>query len=264
MTQQSSDGTAYQLTGAPDAPVIALIHGLGLCSKIWNDHLPAFHHYRVLNYDLYGHGDSAPPPQQASLAVYAKQLSTLLNELQIPRASIVGFSIGGMINRRFALDFPERLESLVILNSPHDRGETAQQQVEQRAAKVRDEGKMATLPDALIRWFTRAYIETHEDTLEHVRQWRRRVDDESYAQAAWVLANGVRELIRPQPPVSAPALVMTCENDSGSTPAMSHAIAAEIAGAQTRIVPRLQHLGLMEEPAAFTTPIIEFLNTVYT
>ena len=52
---------------------------------------------------------------------------------------------------------------------------------------------------------------------------------------------------------------MTCEHDSGSTPAMSQAIAAEIAGAETLIVPGLQHLGLIERPELFTQPILRFL-----
>ena len=77
-----------------------------------------------------------------------------------------------------------------------------------------------------------------------------------------MLANGVRELIAPTPPVVAPALVMTCENDSGSTPQMARDIAAEIKGAALLIVPRLQHLGLLEEPALFTDPITEFLDEV--
>jgi len=53
--------------------------------------------------------------------------------------------------------------------------------------------------------------------------------------------------------------VMTCENDSGSTPAMSHDIASEIADAPVIIVPALQHLGIMENPNAFTTPILDYI-----
>ena len=49
-------------------------------------------------------------------------------------------------------------------------------------------------------------------------------------------------------------------NDSGSTPAMAHAIAAEIPGARTAIVPALQHLGLMEDPEAFAAPTLDFLK----
>ncbi len=256
----SADGTAYDLSGPEGAPVIALIHGLGLCREIWKEHIPHFaKRYRVLNYDLYGHGESQPPPSTASLSVYSDQLASLLESLCLSNATVIGFSIGGMINRRFALDHAHHLNALVILNSPHDRGEQAQEQVEQRAAKVREQGAMATLEEALKRWFTPDYLNKLEG-IQRVRDWREQVDADSYAQAAWVLANGVRELIKPEPAVEAPTLVMTCENDSGSTPAMSHAIAAEIKNAQIIIVPKLQHLGLLEQPDVFTQPILKFLD----
>ena len=71
--------------------------------------------------------------------LYARQLCGLLDHLQIDKAAIVGFSIGGMINRRFALDYADRLSALAILNSPHDRGDEAQALVEARAAAVRDQ-----------------------------------------------------------------------------------------------------------------------------
>lgn len=254
------DGTHYELHGREGASVMVLIHGLGLCCDLWAPHVKALSQdYRILNYDLYGHGRSTPPPQEASLTVYAKQLSDLMDHLKIEQAAIVGFSIGGMINRRFALDYPEKILSLAILNSPHNRGEELQAQVEFRAKTVRDQGAMSTMDSALKRWFTPEYLETG-DGADKVMQWRKLVDAESYAKAAWVLANGVRELIVPSTPIKAKTLVMTCENDTGSTPKMSHDIANEIAGSQTIIIPKLQHLGLMEDPDAFTNPILEFLE----
>jgi len=260
----AQDGTAYSLTGPEDAPVLVLIHGLGLSSELWRAHLSAYANYRVLNYDLYGHGHSGPTPETASLQLYARQLSNLMDELELSHASIVGFSIGGMINRRFAIDFPDKLDKLIILNSPHDRGKDAQAQVEARAARVREQGIMATLPDALTRWFTPEQVKSGAGPAA-VTAWRETVHAESYQQAAWVLAHGVRELICPEPAVRANALVMTCENDTGSTPAMAAAIAAEIESpggsiTDVLIVPRLRHLGLMEEPEQFTQPIIEFLG----
>lgn len=256
------DGTSYDLHGPDDAPIIALIHGLGLCSQLWAPHLDALsQNFRVLNYDLYGHGKSLPPPQKASLTVYAKQLAHIMDYLKIEKAAVVGFSIGGMINRRFALDYPDMLSALAILNSPHNRGEEAQEQVEKRAAKVKEQGATATMDDALKRWFTPEYLALGEGP-QQVRNWRDLVDAESYAQAAWVLVNGVRELIAPQPPITAQTLVMTCENDTGSTPKMSHDIANEIVGSETIIISKLQHLGLMEDPDAFTKPVLKFLERV--
>lgn len=261
MTRISENGTAYDLHGPEAAPVIALIHGLGLCRHLWRDHVAALsRHFRVLNYDLYGHGESAAAPETASLTVYAKQLVSLLDELSIDRAAIVGFSIGGMINRRFALDYPDRLSALAILNSPHERAPEAQVQVEERAAKVVSEGAMATMEAALERWFTPDFRAQHPEILDRVRHWRELTDKTTYPDACMVLAAGVKELIRPVVPIKAPTLVLTSENDSGSTPDMSHAIASEISASETVIVPKYQHLGLIEDPSAFTAPVLDFLN----
>ncbi len=261
--KRAPDGTAYEVHGPEGAPAVVLIHGLGLCRGLWAAHLPALAAtHRVLTYDLYGHGESAPAPATACLALYAGQIVRLMDEVGLDRAAIVGFSIGGMINRRLVMDHGDRVAALAILNSPHDRGPEAQEAVEARAATVRNDGAMATLDAALERWFTPEFRTARPDVMQQVRDWRASVEPESYAQAAWVLAHGVRELVRPEPPIVVPALVLTCEHDSGSTPAMSRAIAAEIAGAEIHIVPRLQHLGLMEAPELFTGPVLDFLARV--
>lgn len=258
-------GTSYDLSGPEGAPLVVLIHGLGLCREVFDGIMPAFEGFRVLRYDLWGHGRTAPSPlRAASLRGLSDQIVGLLDHLGEKAAHLVGFSIGGMINRRFALDHPERALSLVILNSPHDRGEEAQAAVEARAKTVRDQGAMATMDAALRRWFTPS---AQSGALaDQVRAWRALADPESYAGAAWTLANGVRELIAPAPSLEVPSLevptlVMTSEEDSGSTPAMSRAIAAQIPSALCEIVPGLKHLGLMERPEVFSGPVSRFLKS---
>ena len=113
------------------------------------------------------------------------------------------------------------------------------------------------------RWFTPAFIAANLDAVDQVRQGVLANDLDAYAACRFVLANGVVELIRPETPITSPTLVMTCAYDSGSTPEMSHAIASEINGAKTVIVPELQHMGLVEQPQEFLTPIIEFLNQIH-
>lgn len=267
-TGRTADGTAYSLTGPSEAPVVVLIHGLGLSQALWDDHLRFFRDaYLVLTYDLYGHGDSEAVPvglQPATLGGYATQLADLLDELNIARAHIVGFSIGGMINRRFALDHPERVTSLVIMSSPHDRGSDGQREVEERAASVGQKGAMSTMDAALARWFTPGHLADHPQHEELVRAWRLAADPESYAQATWVLANGVRELIDPARQPSGPTLVLTGADDTGSTAAMSRAIADAIVpagdGARCQIIDGYRHLGLMESPEAFADPVRGFLD----
>ncbi len=256
-------GTAWCEHGNPGAHPIVLVHGLGLTLGTWDDHIAALSaDYRVIRYDLAGHGASAVPARKPDLRLYAEQIVELLDHLAIARAAVVGFSLGGMINRRLVMDAPERVVALGIFNSPHERGDAAQTLVEQRAADTAAGGPGATLEATLERWFTTAFRQTETAWVERVKGWVLANDHQVYADCRWVLANGVVELIRPEPAITAPALVMTCEHDSGSTPAMSEAIGSEIPGSTVHIVPGLQHMGLVEQPDAFTGPTLTFLNAL--
>ena len=261
MARVSRNGTAYDLSGPDDAPLAVLVHGLGLNRHVWQWHEAALSaRYRVLSYDLFGHGETAPPPTAPSLSLFSEQLRDLLDELGIADCALVGFSLGGMINRRFCLDHPDRVAALAILNSPHERSPEAQRLVEERAARTAEAGPAATIDATLERWFTPDFRAARPDAVARVRAWVLANDPATYAQCRQVLAEGVFELVRPDPPIAAPTLVMTAENDSGSTPAMAHAIASEIEGAETIVVPRLQHMGLVEAPASFTDSILRFLD----
>jgi pimeloyl-ACP methyl ester carboxylesterase len=244
----SSNGSRYELSGPADAPVLALIHGLGLNRRIWDSYRSRLEQrYRVLAYDLY---------------LFSEQLVGLLDELAIEQCALVGFSLGGMINRRLALDHPERVTALAILNSPHERGDEAQARAQRQAMDAAAGGPGATLEAAIERWFTPAFRSSHDEYIELVRGWVLANDPVIYACCRQVLAFGVVELIRPQPPITHPTLVITCEHDSGSTPAMSQAIASEIEGAGVIIVPDLQHMGLVENASFFIAALADFMDTV--
>ncbi len=257
----SANGTRYQLSGVEGAPVLAFIHGLGLNRQIWDRYLSRLgQRYRVLSYDLYGHGESLSPPYKPTVTTFSEQLIGLMDELDIEQCAAIGFSLGGMINRRMAIDHPERVSALAILNSPHDRGAEAQVLVEQRALDAAAGGPGATLDATIERWFTPEFRAGHDDFIQQVRSWVLANDPLDYALCREVLAFGVVELIRPQPSIEHATLVMTCEYDSGSTPAMSQAIASEITGAEVIIVPQLRHMGLTENPSFFITALAEFLE----
>lgn len=258
----TGQGTAYDLTGPEGAPVVVLIHGLGLARGVtWRAIAPVLaKRYRVLSYDLPGHGETAPPEGPVSLSALSAQVIGLMDALGIARAALVGFSLGGMINRRCVMDHPERVAGLAILNSPHERDHQAQKMVEASARDSSTGGPAATIEAAIERWFTPEFKNHSSDLVDEVRATVLASDPASYAAHRRVLAEGVTELIRPQPPITHPTLVMTCEQDSGSTPAMSHAIASEIEGAETVIVPGLRHLGLLEQPGRFTPPVLDFLD----
>ena len=261
----SRDGTAYRLTGPQDAPVVVLIHGLGLTNvATWPKIEPQIAaQYRVLGYDLLGHGNSLIPATKPNLTSLSNQLTALLDELEISQATLVGFSLGGMINRRVAIDHPDRVTGLCILNSPHERDPELQAKVTNQAKDANAGGPGATIDAALERWFTPEFHQSQPAEVANIRSVVLENEPTNYAHHREILATGVTELIRPKPPINLPALVTTCENDTGSTPGMSRAIAHEIPNASLNIVPGLRHLGLIERPEIFAKSILGFLATLH-
>ena len=77
-----------------------------------------------------------------------------------------------------------------------------------------------------------------------------------------VLADGIDEIIAPDPAIECPTLVMTGDEDYGNGPEMTRAIAAEIPGAKSVILKGLRHMALAEDPDAISRTIVEFLNSI--
>lgn len=259
--EMAPDGTAYALEGPATAPVVVLIHGLGLNRQCWQWMKPALtDRYRVLSYDLYGHGQSAPPPETPSLSLFSKQLAALLDHCKIEKAAITGFSLGGMIARRFAQDAPVRTAALAILHSPHKRSTEAQGAILKRVDQARREGPQATVEAALDRWFNTPFKEANPEMMELVRSWVTANDISIYHTIYRVLADGIDDVVAPVPPICCPTLVVTGDEDYGNGPEMSRAIADEIKGAECVILPGLRHMALAEDPDTVNAVLRRFLD----
>ncbi|MBL9053240.1 MAG: alpha/beta fold hydrolase [Tabrizicola sp.] len=263
MTLRDPHGTAYDLTGPENAPVVVLIHGLGLNRAVWQWMVPDLaRHFRVLTYDFLGHGDSPPPTGQPNLRDLSEQLRALLDHLKIARAAIVGFSLGGMVARRLAQDHPDRVSALAILHSAHRRSEKAQAAILFRVAQAEEHGPAATVELALERWYTDACRAARPDLMDLTRKWVLANDPKVYPKLYRILAHGIDEITAPTPPITAPTLVITGDEDYGNGPEMSAAIAAEIPGARLLILKGLRHMALAEDPQAVNRPVLDFLTEV--
>ncbi|MDE0390644.1 MAG: alpha/beta fold hydrolase [Rhodospirillales bacterium] len=259
MSAGSAGETAWEVHGS--GPPVVLIHGFGLNRAMWQWQLPALTpHFGVLTYDLLGHGESAPPTGTPGLAMFAAQLLELMDRCGIERAAVVGFSLGGMIARRVALDRPDRLSALAILNSPHDRSPAERDAVCARVRQTEADGPSANLEPALERWFTPAFRAETPDTIALVRNWIMSNDPAVYPQIYRVLAEGDAEIVRGLERIPCPTLVMTGADDPGNTPAMARAMAGLIPGARLAILPGLRHMALAEAPRAVGEPLSAFLR----
>lgn len=264
MKRVSRDGTRYSLLGA-DGPGVVMIHGLGINSAMWDTHAALLSDsYRVLTYDLYGHGGSRPPGVTPSLSELSGQLLRLLDELSLDKVALVGFSLGGMIARRFAMDHPERVWAMALVGTAYSRDDTARAAVQMRVDQARREGPSSTIEAALVRWFSDGFRQRRPDVLDTVRRWVLANDPLVYPTIYQVLVDGVDELVAPDPPISCPTLVTTGEEDYGNSPAMARAIAAEIPGARVVILDGLRHMAPTESPELFGALLAEFLEEART
>jgi pimeloyl-ACP methyl ester carboxylesterase len=261
MTNFAPDGTAYQMFGSQNDPVVVLIHGLGLNRAVWQWQIPRLQeNFCVLAYDLYGHGESPPPPKAPDLRLFSRQVHNLLQQCGIDKAAMVGFSLGGMIARRFAQDFPAKVSALCILHSPHQRMAQAQDAILKRVDQARTQGPSSTVEAALERWFTDDYRGENPAMMALVKSWVMANNIDVYHTIYRVLAEGVDEITTPNPPISVPTLVVTGDQDYGNGPDMSHAIARDIVGAKTVILQGLRHMALAENPAAMNAILSDFLT----
>ena len=99
-------------------PALLLIHGIGDSSDSWRPVLSQLSlDHRVIVPDLLGHGRSAKPRADYSVAAYANGMRDLLAVLGVDRATVVGHSLGGGVAAQFAYQYPERCERLVLVAS---------------------------------------------------------------------------------------------------------------------------------------------------
>ena len=258
-----SGETAYDISG--EGPPVVLVHGLGLNRGMWRWQLPALTpHFTVVTYDLLWQGESAKPAGDCSLSLFAGQLARLLDDIGVARCAVVGFSLGGMIARAFALAHPQRVTALAILNSAHDRTEAERDAVRERVEQGRQHGPSATVEAALERWFTPGAAARDPETMALIRRWILANDPAVYPEVYSVLAEGDRELAEAISAIRCPTLVMTGEDDLGNSPDMARRMAALIPDARVEIAPGLRHMGLAEAPERYNEVIVPFLEEVLT
>jgi len=111
--KRDGDRIYFEVTG--DGAPVVLIHGFAVDLRMWEPQVEALSQsYHVVRYDLRGFGRSAPV---RTPHVAAEDLGALLNYLQIPRAHLVGMSMGGRIAIEFALTHSDQVTNIATIGS---------------------------------------------------------------------------------------------------------------------------------------------------
>jgi pimeloyl-ACP methyl ester carboxylesterase len=238
-------------------PALVLVHGVGLDRAIWRRCLPALaRRRRVTACDLRGHGGSPP----AAPGVTLGELADDLLELGDDRCDLVGFSLGALVAARFALDHPERVRSLTLVSSVADRSPEQRAAVRERLARARD-AYPESVELAVERWFSPAWRAREPELADEVRATLLANDLRSYLACYAVFAEADAELWPRLPELAAPTLAITGARDTGSTPAMTRALADRIPAARAVVVDDAGHLLALERPDELAERILEHLET---
>ncbi len=254
------DGTSFAVSGSNDGPPVVLVHGMGLNLAMWQGQLASLEQrFKVLRYDLLGHGDSVARAGPYRMDDFVRQLTALLDHLDIEHCHLVGFSLGGLIVQAFAVAHGNRVDRLAILNAGFDRSAEERAGIIERLQVALDNGHGATVAGALKRWFTPDFAARRPDVIERVRLWMEANDANIYPEIYRVLAYGDQALAGTISTIQAPTLVLTCSDDSGSPPAMVARMARAMPHAELAIVAGLKHMGLMEDPPAINNILMPFL-----
>lgn len=245
-----ADGTLYYAEkrgGVADQPPLVLVHGAGGSHLDWAPELRRLRGARVIALDLPGHGKSSAPGRD-SIPAYARDVITLLDALNIPRAVLVGHSMGGAVAQQAALDWPERVAGLALL------GTGSKLPVDPALPD-----RIVSEPDAALDWLNE-------------RMWHPSASDDLRALGRALFAATPHAVVRGDyracqrfdvrdrlEQIAAPALVIGAEDDCMVPLKFSRTLAERIPGARLVVIEGAGHMFPLEKTPQVVSAIERWL-----
>jgi 3-oxoadipate enol-lactonase len=247
----------HVVDGPSDAPVLLMVNSLGSTLDMWRPQTEALAgRFRVVRFDLRGHGRSPVPPGPYTLDDLGGDALALLDRLGVRRASVCGLSLGGMIAMWLASRFPERVDRLVLCCTSALLGPASGWADRARTVLAGGTGAVA---DAVVgRWVTAGYAARHPARVRELREMIAATPAAGYAACCGVIERlDLRDSLAS---ITAPTLVIAGADDPATPPPHAEAVAAGIPGARLRIVADAAHLANVEQPATVTGLILDHLR----
>ena len=251
---KDSKDTFYLLNKKQKTPIV-LIHGVGLNHTIWDPQIDYFDN-TVLAYDILGHGKTPLNKNIISFDDFSDQLLNLIDELKFEKIHLIGFSIGSLIARNFAVRNNNRLKTLTLLCSVFKRNKEQQQIVNDRFELSKKSRSLSR--QALKRWFTDQYLEKNPNIFEKITSILIQNNMENFLKIYELFVKHKDD--EKFENIKSKTLIMTGENDIGSTPVMSRNLSKEIAHSKVEIVSQGKHLCSIEYADDVNKTIKEFIQ----
>tara|TARA_Y100000590_G_scaffold270654_1_gene303957 strand:+ start:195 stop:986 length:792 start_codon:yes stop_codon:yes gene_type:complete len=239
-----SFGTSYSLKKINEKNPIVFIHGVGLNKEIWDPQINFFKDYNTLTYDLLGHGKTPLKKSKIIFEDFSKQLNRLINELNLGKIHLVGFSLGSLIAKHFAAKNNDKLSSLILHGSIYKRTEDQIRVVKNRL-ELAKMNRPASKQAALRRWFTEDFLKKNPHIYKKIYSilnQNKRID---FLKCYELFVNYIDDdnMLKK---INVNTLITTGENDVGSTPEMSRNLTKIIGRSKFIEIKKGKHLCSIE------------------
>ncbi|HET7421895.1 MAG TPA: alpha/beta fold hydrolase [Candidatus Dormibacteraeota bacterium] len=242
---------------------LVLVHGLADDHRAWRRTVPDLMlRHRLVMYDLRGHGETSLGRPDGTLRQLGDDLANLLDALRLERVDVAGFSLGGTIAMRIALDHPHLVRRLVLVATSSRVGRAACEWYRERASMV--ERSDPRLRDTLDTDTADVYAQSPGELEEGLLIRRQSTaDPRGYGNACAAMAGLNAAPLDPElPRIQAPTLIVASDRDQHCPPRAAEIIAAGVAGSRLEIIEGAGHPIPVERPRELARSINSFLAEV--
>lgn len=244
---------------------VVFSHGLLFSSVMFDPQVAALKdRYRCVAYDHRGQGQSAVTETGYDMDTLTDDAAALIENLEIGPCHFVGLSMGGFVGLRLAIRRPDLLKSLTLIESTAD-AEPKENHFKYRMLNfiARWFGLGAVAGQVMPIMFGQSFLNDPARQQERAR-WRAHIASGDRTGVTRAVAGVVdREGVFGQlGAIKTPTLIIVGEEDVATVPEKSERMHRAIPGSQLRRIPRAGHSATLEEPAAITAALTEFLQTI--
>ena len=233
---------------------LLLLHGNPGSNAVWNKVYPELaQHYRVIAHDRQGFGQSEKIEEgDFSPQGYTEELIRLMDELKIETAHICGLSLGGMVAQCMALDYPERVQNLILIATTADR---TGRPVKDNLAELKRDGWPRVAARLNGSWF-----HDTSDSTDISNSYKACLQSSQRMRELTVTALGKFDIKDRIHDIKAPTLVLVGAKDTLNPMGFSENLSNSIPDAKLIILSECGHQVPMERPEAFCELVHAFLN----
>ena len=254
---------SYSDQGPADAPVIIFIHGFPLNKSMWDMQAEALKdNYRVIAYDIRGHGNSDPGIDEFFIELFVNDLWQFMEKLGIEKAILCGLSLGGYIALNAVLKYPDRFDSL-ILNDTQCIADTSEIKENRCLAitRIMNDGVEQYADEIIENLFAPESFARKKNEIIGVKEMIISTPKQSLCNTLRALAER-KETCDRLPEISIPVLIMVGKEDKITPIAAARQMHEKILNSTLKIIQHAGHLSNLENPPEFNFQLVKFLERV--